>query len=310
MVVLDVILLVSSLFVLFKSSEYLVQSARKLAGYFDLPEFLVGFIFLAVGTSLPELAVTVSATLGGNFSLAIGNVIGSNVANIAFVLGLSAILNKGIKLESQILTKNIFKMILVATIPVFLLVLNIPNKILGAILIALFAYYVFSIQREKRFKKEIPVKPKEAVTAGIVFLPLLLLLIFSSQTTIMFSKNIMEAFNVSGLIVGLTVIAFGTSLPEFVTVNFSLKKKYNYLAWGNVLGSLVTNTTLVLGVGLLLTSESISQIFALSSFAYLFFLEAMLILITRNDNELKASDGLVFLFSYVFYILLEFLINV
>ena len=141
-------------------------------------------------------------------------------------------------------------------------------------------------------------------------MPLLLLVIFSSQTTIIFSENLMKELNISGLLVGLTVVAFGTSLPEFVTVNIALKNKFNYLAWGDILGSLVTNTTLILGIGLLISSESVSEIFAFSSFAYLFLLEAMLLLITRSDNELRPADGFVFLLSYCFYILLEFLINV
>jgi len=282
--------MICSFIVLYKSSSYLVDSATKLAAYFNLPEFVIGFVIIAIGTSLPELSVSSVSSLLGDPNISIGNILGSNIVNIALVLAIAVLIYKKIKVESEFLLKDMFISMGLSIIPLILILVIQPNMFLGLIFLIMFVYYISRMMTQKQFRKGVEVKPREAVIAGAIIIPAIALVIFSSYLITIFGQTIASLFSVSSFLVGMSIVALGTSLPELATIIVSLKKGYNYLAWGNIMGSLVANSTLVLGTTLFLSNKQFTGINIIPAVGLL-------------------VDGISFILIYCFYVILEFLIN-
>jgi cation:H+ antiporter len=307
---LELFFMVCSFIVLYKASTYLIDSSIKVAGYFRLPEFFIGFMILAVGTSLPELSIAAVSSMIGEPNISIGNVVGANIVDVTFVLGIAAIMYKRIRLQSEHLLKDMFITIFLSIAPLVLIVLFVPNRFFGFLFILMFIYYLLRIRGEKEFKKEVVVGTREAVIAGAVLIPSLVMVVFSSYLATLMAKAIAQMFSISPFLVGMTVISLGTTLPELSTTIVALKKKYSYLAWGNIMGSLVTNSTLVLGTVFSLSGTTFRSLSLYPAVGLLLIIEIMLMLITRMDKEIRRVDGFSFLLIYFFYVILEFLINV
>ncbi|RLG17023.1 hypothetical protein DRN62_02350 [Nanoarchaeota archaeon] len=307
--ILEVGLLLFLILILYKSSEVLVESARIISAYFNVPEFFIGFLFIAFGTSLPELAVSVASSYFGHIDIAYGTVIGSNILDIALVLGLIIIFNRNIKIKSDLLLKDMIFTILISVIPLFLLFFNLPHLFLGLVLLSLFFVYLFKVMREKRFKKEIDVNAREAVKASLLIFPMLFLVIVASFLIPNLVEQVAMDLKIDDLLIAMTFVALGTSLPELMAGMSAKRKGYDYILWGDLTGSLVINATLVFGVSMLFSPFHVSSVLNLSSIAFLLTLEALLVLISLSERELKFSDGLAFVLAYVLYLALEFLIN-
>ncbi len=307
---LEIIFILSSFVVLFKASNYLVDSSVKLSAYLGFPEFIIGFLVIAIGTSLPELSVSTISSIVGDPNISIGNIVGSNIVDLSFVLGISLLVYKKLKIESETLLRDIFASMLLSIGPLFLISLSTPHPLLGFFFIILFIYYLREVLKEKQLKREIEVKPKEAVFAGILIIPSLVLVLLSSYLITFFGEGLAVKFSIPSFLVGTTIIAFGTSLPELSTILMAMKKGHNYLAWGNIMGSLVTNSTLVLGVTCLFIEKHVFIKGLFPAVVLLFIFEIIIAIAAKMDREMRWVDGLSFLTAYFFYIFLEFLINV
>jgi len=307
--ILEVGLLLFLILVLYKSSEVLVESARIISAYFDIPEFFIGFLFIAFGTSLPELAVSVASSYFGHVDIAYGTVVGSNILDIALVLGLIILLNRRIRIESDLLLRDMVFTILISLIPLFLLFFNLPHFILGSVLLSLFFLYLFKVMKEKRFKREIEVSAREAVKASLLIFPMLFLVIVTSFLIPNLVEQVAMDLKIDDLLIAMTFVALGTSLPELMAGMSAKRKGYDYILWGDLTGSLVINATLVFGLSMLFSPFHVSTALNVSSIVFLLALEALLVLITVSERELKFSDGLAFLAAYILYLALEFLIN-
>ncbi|HDD05047.1 MAG TPA: sodium:calcium antiporter, partial [Candidatus Aenigmarchaeota archaeon] len=249
--ILEVGLLLFLILVLYKSSEVLVESARIISAYFDIPEFFIGFLFIAFGTSLPELAVSVASSYFGHVDIAYGTVVGSNILDIALVLGLIILLNRRIRIESDLLLRDMVFTILISLIPLFLLFFNLPHFILGSVLLSLFFLYLFKVMKEKRFKREIEVSAREAVKASLLIFPMLFLVIVTSFLIPNLVEQVAMDLKIDDLLIAMTFVALGTSLPELMAGMSAERKGYDYILWGDLTGSLVINATLVFGLSML-----------------------------------------------------------
>lgn len=245
---MEIILLLIGFLLLIKGADYFVEGSSSIAKKFNIPSIVIGLTLVAFGTSAPELAVSIDAALAQSNGLVFGNVIGSNIANTLFILGLSAAIT-----PIRISLSTIFKdmpflilttgaMIVMSMDRLFDKTENILSRVDGILLLIFFVIYflsmlemIFTNKGEKQEVEEI--KEVTIIKSLLMTLGGLLAIIYGASLTVNSAITIAEMFGLSDTIIGLTVIAIGTSLPELITSVVAAKKGENDIAVGNIVGS-------------------------------------------------------------------------
>ncbi len=253
-ILLPIIALLSGFVLLIWSADEFTENGAKIANIFKVSPLIIGLLIFGFGTSAPEMLVSGLAAMNGNTGLSIGNAVGSNIFNIALVLGVSAIISP-IEVQGNILRKE-WIFLMVATLVAGLLLLDLRLDVFdGFILLALlFLFLGYTFRESKKsqnhefdeFAKKID--KSETVKTWVMLVIGLIVLISSAKLVVWGGIAIAQAFGVSDLIIGLTVVALGTSLPELaVSIASVLKKQYEMVV-GNVIGSNLFNTIAVLAI--------------------------------------------------------------
>lgn len=249
--------LIVGLICLFLGGDWLVRGASRLAESFGISPLVVGLTVVAIGTSAPELLVSLSAALGGSSDLAIGNVVGSNIANIGVILGISGLIFP-IAVHVDLVRREIPIMIGVAVLAALLVrdasVGRGDGLLLLACLLAFMSFVVWSANRERGRHYAIPEESIEItpvpIHRGREALRLvvgMVVLMVGAQLTVANATTIARSVGVSELVIGITVVAIGTSLPELVTSITAAVRKESDIAIGNVVGSNIFNILAILG---------------------------------------------------------------
>lgn len=314
-ILLNIFLLVAGLILLFYGSNLLVSSSVDLAYVLKIPTLLIGLTIVAAGTSSPEIFVNVYSVWQGLDDIALGNVLGSNIVNFGFILGFVLIFSRSafsfsdLKFDIFFLILASFSLLFLPSFPnIGLSLKGILTRENGLIfLILLVCYYWFSYKKnskEKEVKKEIKEKRDTSflkiffgILLGIVFL------YFGSDFLVQSSQYVArDILGISERIIGLTVIAIGTGLPEIITSLVSLWKKEAELSIGMLIGSNTFNILGVLGITSLVSPLSISESFTFDFWVMMFltFLVTSIILLPRNKSRMI---GFLLLFSYIIYII-------
>lgn len=307
---MDIIILILGFFLLIKGADFFVDGSSSIAKKFKIPPMVIGLTLVAFGTSAPELAVSIDAALAKSNGLVFGNVIGSNIANTLLILGLSAAIT-----PIRISLKTIFKempFLIVSTIAMAIMAMdklidnssNTLSRIDGMILLLLFALYFFSMI-------EMIVNNKEKDNTEVVAMPLLksivltgfglISIVVGADLTVSGAVNIAALFGLSETLIGLTIVAIGTSLPELITSVVAARKGENEIAIGNIIGSNVFNILLVLGV-----SASINPIIISSKnyvdLVILITATIFTMLIMFTGSKISKLEGRLMYLSYFGYI--------
>ena len=266
MLLLDIGLVVVGLALLIAGGEAMVRGASTLAVRVGISPLVIGLVVVSAATSAPELAVTVGAVLEGEPGLAIGNVIGSNIANILLVLGLSAVLSP-LVIQRQVVRFDIPVMLGISVLLVVVSLDGVLSLVDGVLLLAgLVLHGVMSIvvgrkesQEATTVASQMPLnsKPVRLWLAVILVIAGVGLLVVGAQTLVTGAVNIATDLGVSSLVIGLTVVAIGTSLPELATSIVALRRGERDMAVGNIVGSNIFNIGLVLGLPAILFAEGI-----------------------------------------------------
>lgn len=245
------------LVILVWSADKFIEGAAALARHFSLPPLLIGVVIIGFGTSAPELAVSVLSAMDGSPGLALGNAYGSNIANIALILGLTAIVSP-VVVQSSILRQELPALTAVTALTVILLWDLDVSRADALVLLLVFAVLMaWSIRQTLQspttdalaLETEESLDPTITLQKAWVWLGLgLVLLIASSRLLVWGAVSIAQAFGVSELVIGLTVVAVGTSLPELASCIAAARKNEHDLAMGNILGSNLFNTLAVVGL--------------------------------------------------------------
>ncbi len=251
--------LVVGLAVLVWSAGKFIEGAASVAKHLGMPMLLIGVLVVGFGTSAPEMVVSAMAALEGNPALALGNAIGSNIVNIALILGLTAVIAP-IVVHSGIVKKELPLLLGISLLSGVLLLDGRLGMGEGLVLLAgFFGLIGWSVMAALRGKKDTLATgveaeiPAMALGTSVVWLVLGLgLLVISSRLLVWSAVGIAEAFGVSDLIIGLTIVAFGTSLPELAASLVAVQKKEHDLAIGNVVGSNMFNILAVIGIAAVL----------------------------------------------------------
>jgi len=311
-----------------KSADWLVSGASSIAEKFKVSPMVIGLTVVAFGTSAPELVVSLTSAFSGNTNLALGNIIGSNIANILLILGASALLCP-LVVQKNTVWKEI-PMSFLGALVLFVLALqniiddgsifNIPlsgpeivgsiTRSNGIILLAffiIFLYYTFGIAKVSA-DSEPEIEQRKTWVSVLLITAGLGGLILGSKLLVDSGINIAKAFGVSDILIGLTLVAVGTSIPELVTSLVAASKKKIDIAVGNVVGSNIFNIFMVLGVTsivrpLPLPAANVADIFVLFLTTILLFV----FLFIRQKHVITKLEGSLMLVSYAVYIV--FLVN-
>ena len=243
------------------SADRFVDGAASTAKHLGMPSLLIGILIVGFGTSAPEMVVSAIAAYEGNPGLALGNAIGSNIVNIALILGITAIVAP-IAVNSKIVKKEIPLLLLIVLFTGYLLLDNTLTLFEGVILLAgFFALVLWSVfaafrSRGDSFEDQMDIELNEDIMSlkvGIMWLVFgLILLIASSRLLVWGAVGVANSFGVSDLIIGLTIVALGTSLPELAASVIAARKGEHDIAIGNVVGSNMFNLLAVIGIAVII----------------------------------------------------------
>ncbi|HEX4974323.1 MAG TPA: calcium/sodium antiporter, partial [Pseudomonadales bacterium] len=249
--------LVVGLALLVWSADRFVDASVSIARYLGMTPLLIGMVIVGFGTSAPELTVSALAAMENNAGIALGNVYGSNICNIALILGVSALV-RPIVINPRVFHKEMPLLLLVTTLAWWQVSDGELSRLDAAVLLLVFTLWMVSAVWESRQQQNLVGDAKEAdelathlmpLRQAMLWLPLgLLLLIGSARLLVWAAVNLAHAFGVSDLVIGLTIVAVGTSLPELASSVLAVRKGQHDIALGNILGSNLFNTLMVAGV--------------------------------------------------------------
>lgn len=302
-----VIYLLVGLVLLVLGGEGLVRGSSSIALRFGVSPLVIGLTIVAFGTSSPELLVSLQAVLNGNSDISLGNVIGSNIGNIGLILAVSALI-RPLTVQMQIIKREIPFMIFVSVlITIVIIIFSVFSFMLGIVFTAILIAYIFitlkNSKNEKFVTTDLPSIKKEVSLLVSVFFVLggLLSLIIGSDLFVKGSVSLAKIFGVSDLVIGLTIVAIGTSLPELVTSVVAAIKNETDIAIGNVVGSNIFNILGILGITGIVGKLSLESINLVDLGALLLF--ALIILpLSKTQFVLQRWEGGLLLALYVGYI--------
>lgn len=309
---LPILAIVTGLILLTFSAERFVTGAAATARYFGMPSLLVGMVVIGFGTSAPELLVSGISAAGGNPGLALGNAYGSNIANIGLILGITALIGP-VAVASVVMKRELPLLCLVTVISAFLIWDGTVSRLDGWLLITMFAVVMgWSIIRGMKqgrldgmTKEDHETEYGISLQRAIIWLTIgLILLAISSRALVWGAIEIAQYFGVSDFIIGLTIAAIGTSLPELASSVMAALKGEHDMAIGNVLGSNLFNTLPVVGIAAVIHPIEVSALvlnrdflvmgaFTLSIFALGFRF--------KKTAEINRVGGFILLSGYIVY---------
>jgi len=257
----QLLILIASLIGLASASHFTIKSVEKLVEITGLSDASAGFIILAVLTSSPEIIVAVLSVIQGTQAVSVGDILGSNVFNIGAVLGVLGILGYLKLCCTDILVELTDMLSVIVAIPFLLIVsqfriLEIPSQVIGAILLASFVISIYLIAKKRlppvaTTDKGTPISKRRKAVVISTLLFSFIVVVISAQFAVYSASNIAMALGVPPILVGAKLVAIGTSLPEFTTAAAAVRRHRTHLAVGDIIGSCLTNLTLVLGLVLI-----------------------------------------------------------
>lgn len=303
MVLLELLLLAVGFLLLVKGADFFVEGASGLADKFGIPQLVIGLTIVAMGTSAPEAAVSITAALRGNAEITVGNIVGSNILNILIILGIA----------STITTIAVAKTTVKYEIPFMLVVTFLllicgftggtidftEGVILWVFFIAYLGYMFYMCKKGEMQADEIEVSGPvwKLLLKAIIGL---VLVVWGSDVTVDAATSLARIFGMSERFIGLTIVALGTSLPELFTSVIAAKKGKADIAIGNIVGSNIFNILFVVGTSALITPVIFASNFVIDCFVAVAAGVVLWLCVFKN-RKLTRTGGMIMLLSYAAY---------
>src|SRR3989339_453763 len=323
MLIWQVLSLIFFSLVLIKAAEWVILSLRRIARKSKIGVFAISAVILAVGTSLPELFVSVTSAIEGIPNIALGVVLGSNIANTALITGMVALILGKINVHGDYLKRDVFIALVAGLLPLALMADGILGRVDGFVLLFVYASYTASFFKDKfaeitnehnqesffyRFLRQMNnIDFDVSKEYGKLFISLALMLL-SSQQIIGASEKLAISIGIPIFVVGLIILAIGTSLPELVFSLRSVKGGEPKMFFGNLLGSTIANSTLIVGLTAVISPITITSFAdyrnAIVAFVIIF---TSFWLFIRSKHRLDRFEGLILVVMYLIFVVIEFL---
>ncbi len=301
-IILQILLLAIGFFMLTKGADWFVDGSAGIATKFGIPQLVIGLTIVAMGTSAPEAAVSISAAIKGSADITIGNILGSNILNVLIILGLSAVITP------LTVAKSTIKVEIPFMIAITLLLLGIGyDKTVGLvdgiillIVFLLYLAYMFYMAKKDRNTEQENVSELSVFKAIAFTVVGLGLIVWGSNTTVNAATKIAQVLGLSERFIGLTIVALGTSLPELFTSVMAARKGNADIAIGNIVGSNIFNILFVVGLSSVIIPVPFAEGFRFDALAAT-FAAVLLLVCSLKGRKLNRYAGILMLLSYVVY---------
>lgn len=311
--IINILILIFGFVILIKGADIFVDGASSTAGHLKVPKIIIGLTVVAFGTSVPEFAVSVKSIISGNHDIVLGNVIGSNILNILLILGVASLF-KPLVVNSNTVKKELPMMILMMTLFGALISDNIFDSGVNnaftrsdgwvvLLFFSVFIYYLISSTLKSRNlnnneKEDIKLSPMNSIVYTFIGIALIIL---GSNFVVDNASEIAKILGVSEKMIGLTIVALGTSLPELVTSVMASRKGESDLAIGNVVGSNIFNIGMVMGVPVALFGGITKINFNGIDLLLMLISSLLLFWFLVKDRKLSRNEGIMFLIIFLIY---------
>lgn len=300
-ILLFILAIVAGFVLLVKGADYFVEGAAGVAARFGIPQLVIGLTIVAMGTSAPEAAVSITAAFSGSADITIGNVVGSNIMNVLVILGLAAVIIPVAVQESTV--KMDIPFMIVTSIAIVVLGLDGTLSLIdGVILWVMFiGYLIYLLNQAKKNKEEPDEEPQRSILVQAIFIVGgIAAIIFGSKLAVYGATGLAKAVGVSDRFIGLTIVALGTSLPELFTSVTAAKRGNADIAIGNIGGSNLFNILFVAGTTALITPVPYAAKFFVDS-CVMIGAGVLLFLCCVKDKKLGRIGGAIMLAGYAAY---------
>lgn len=304
---LQIILLIVGFAMLVKGADWFVDGAAGIAAKLGVPQLVIGLTIVAMGTSAPEAAISISSSLKGSAEIAVGNVLGSNIMNVLLILGITAVISALAIQKSTVRYEIPFVIVITVVLMTIGLMDNELGRVDGIILWVLFiVYLVYLFIMAKNGNddaiEEVDIDENDTILKLVAMLIVGgIVIVIGSDVTVDAAINIATALGLSKRFIGLTIVAFGTSLPELVTCIVAATKNKADIAIGNIVGSNIFNILFVLGTSALITPVAYQSVFKIDSIICIAAVVILLLLVLNKERKLKRLGGIVMLVAYAGY---------
>ncbi|MBI9018075.1 MAG: calcium/sodium antiporter [Phycisphaerae bacterium] len=300
------LLIAGGLVILYFGAEILVKGSVAMAEHLGINSLAIGLTVVAFGTSAPELTVSAYSAMKDAGDIAVANVVGSNIFNIAFILGLSAIICP-VNISISLIKKDIPAMLIFTTLAIYFLSNRFLSRLEGCLLLTLAIIYTIYTLRQSRLQtKPDPTptsKPKKMYYSGGYVLSGLILLAIGSKMLITGSIDLAQSLGISQTLIGLTIVSAGTSLPELATSVIAAWKRQPDIAVGNIIGSNIFNILGILGISSILSPLRFPDL-ASQDLIMLALMSLLALPLMRSNFEFSRLEGSLMLTLYAFYLYL------
>jgi cation:H+ antiporter len=302
---IPILLFIISFGILVFASRFVISSSIRISEYVRISELAVGYLIIATATTVPDLFVSVTASYDGFGQIALGDVLGSSIANICLVLGAATLIRR-IKVRREQTLESAELLLIVTIIPLILITKSYIGFTEGAILVVVFFMYAFFAIKE-RFTMGLKegVTHRDWIKQAIIFLLSISATLISARFMVHSGAELAVGLGINGALIGMTVIALGTTLPELAIEFTAIRKGHFALAIGDIFGSCVINLTLVLGLSAMINPLYTQVVFVNTAIAFLVGAAVFLWYILVKHEGIKREHGLIFIVAYILFLMLE-----
>lgn len=309
MLLINLGLFIVSCLVLVIAGFWLVKSLSKISRFLRISEFVAAFLIMGIATSIPELFVGINAALARHTSLILGTVIGSNIADLTLVVGVAVLLARKISVEKQTVKKNAWWMIFFVSLPLIMMYIgNSIERWEGALLICVSSFYLYRLYKQSRkFTKAVEnrIQRWEMVVYPILLIFCTLILFFSAKYIVEYGSLLALDLYLPPLLIGLIFVALGTSLPELVFGSEAVLRGHGSMVIGDSIGSVVINSTLILGIVALIYPITAHMAYFFVSAVFMLIMCFLFLTFVESGSKLSWKEGLSLLLFYVLFIIVE-----
>lgn len=305
---LDLVLFLVSLFFVVKAADFAMSATEKLARSLNFSKYLIGFLLVAIISVLPETFIALSAAYQGTPAFGLGTLFGSNVADLTLVLVIIIFVSSApLKVESQLI-KNFSWYLSVLALPILFGLNGYYSRLEGLSLVILgIIFYFFLLRKNQQIKKTKLSKFSWSNFLGLLFFMGILLL--ASSFTVKFGINLAHDLHINPILIGMLFVGVGTTLPELLFSLKAVKNKNDALAMGDVLGTVITDATIVVGLIALVQPFAFSQRIVYLTAMFMLFAAVLLFYFMKSGRRVTKKEAWFLLFYYLLFILLEFSVS-
>jgi len=304
----EVIVFLIACVVLYKAGAYAVKAVTHLARMFHATEFVTSFILIAFISSLPEAFISIISAIKGDPSLGIGTLLGSNIADLTLILGIIGLVGRGLPIHSSIIRKD-FYFVGLTILPVLLGIDGVLSRIDAVVLILAGLIFVYVLMKERPYFHQEHHEHDHLVKSSITLVLSLSALLLAAHAIVWSTHSLAIGLGVSSILIGLVFTALGTTLPELTFSLQSIKKKHASLALGDILGVVVVDATIMIGITALIAPITLNLFLFGIVGVFTLFAAIFAMLFMRSEKTLSQEESLALIFFYVAFVVAQVLLR-